>query len=110
MYHTRIYKSMGFDDEDLQRPIIANAFSEIVPGMLMGCIRASIPSIMAPGGPMLSGPAFGHKAKADGTAVTEVMGMCQAGKISWQDVMNLTRVLFLLRYYQCGAAFLCHCP
>ena len=173
MHHARIYKSLGFDDEDLSRPIIgiANAFSDIVPGhahlrqvaefvkkgihraggnavefgvigccdgvtvghegmhyvlpsreviadsieimckahkldglvmlcscdkivpgMLMGCIRANIPAIMVPGGPMLGGPAFGRKAKADGTAITEAIGMYQAGCIEWQDVMNLTQV------------------
>jgi len=173
LHHARIYKSLGFDDEDLSRPIIgiANAFSDIVPGhahlrqvaefvkkgihraggnavefgvigccdgvtvghegmhyvlpsreviadsieimckahkldglvmlcscdkivpgMLMGCIRANIPAIMVPGGPMLGGPAFGRKAKADGTAITEAIGMYQAGCIEWQDVMNLTQV------------------
>jgi len=173
LHHARIYKSLGFDDEDLSRPIIgiANAFSEvvpghanlrqvaeavkkgvhlaggnavefgvigccdgvtvghegmhyvlpsretiadsieimckahkldglvmlcscdkIVPGMLMGCVRANIPAILVPGGPMLGGPAFGRKAKADGTAITEAIGMYQVGKITWQDVMNLTQV------------------
>ena len=173
LHHARILKSLGYDDEDLSRPIIgiANAFSEIVPGhanlrqvaesvkkgiyraggnavefgaigccdgvtvghegmhyvlpsreviadsieimckahkldglvmlcscdkivpgMLMGCIRANIPAILVPGGPMLGGPAFGRKAKADGTAITEALGMYQAGTIQWQDVMNLTQV------------------
>ena len=34
LHHARILKSLGYDDEDLSRPIIgiANAFSEIVPG------------------------------------------------------------------------------
>ena len=173
LHHARILKSLGFDDDDLSRPIIgiANAFSEvvpghanlrqvaeavkkgvhraggnavefgvigccdgicvghegmryslpsreviadsieimckahkldglvmlcscdkIVPGMLMGCVRANIPAIMVPGGPMLGGPAFGRKAKADGTAITEAIGMYQTGAIQWQDVINLTQV------------------
>ena len=65
---------------------------KIIPGMLMGCIRANIPAILVPGGPMLGGPAFGRKAKADGTAITEAIGMYQAGKIQWQDVVNLSQV------------------
>lgn len=72
--------------------VLLGSCDKIVPGMLMGAIRANIPAILLPGGPMLGGPAFGEKAKADETTITEAMGMCQAGKLSWQEVMNLSEV------------------
>ena len=72
--------------------VLLGSCDKIVPGMLMGAIRANVPAILVPGGPMLGGPPFGKKAKADGTAVTEAIGMCQAGQLAWQDVLNLTNV------------------
>ena len=38
--------------------VLLGSCDKIVPGMLMGALRANIPAIMLPGGPMLSGPAF----------------------------------------------------
>ena len=74
--------------------VMLGSCDKIVPGMLMGAARANIPTLMVPGGPMLGGPQFAAKAKADGTAVTEAVGMYQAGKISWQDVENLQQVVW----------------
>lgn len=62
---------------------------KIVPGMLMGAARANIPAIMVPGGPMLSGPAYDDKKKADSTIVSETYGKYQKGEASFQDVLNL---------------------
>ncbi|NMC56822.1 MAG: dihydroxy-acid dehydratase [Eubacteriaceae bacterium] len=73
--------------------VLLGSCDKIVPGMLMAAARANIPAIFVPGGPMLGGPAFGAKAKADGTAVTEAVGMMQAGKITKQDVDNLAHVV-----------------
>ena len=69
--------------------VLLGSCDKIVPGMLMGCVRANIPAIMVPGGPMLSGPPYGNKAKADSTAVSETYGKYQAGKAPWQDVLKL---------------------
>ncbi|MCJ7855524.1 dihydroxy-acid dehydratase [Lachnospiraceae bacterium NSJ-143] len=65
---------------------------KIVPGMLMGCIRANIPAIMVPGGPMLSGPAYGEKSKADSTTVAETYGKYQKGLADWREVLNLQKI------------------
>jgi dihydroxy-acid dehydratase len=72
--------------------VLLGSCDKIVPGMIMGAIRANVPTIFVPGGPMLGGPAFGAKKKADGTAITEAVGMMQAGKITQQDVYNLMNV------------------
>jgi dihydroxy-acid dehydratase len=73
--------------------VLLGSCDKIVPGMLMAAARANITAIIVPGGPMLGGPAFGAKAKADGTAVSEAVGMMQAGKITQQDVDKLAEVV-----------------
>lgn len=73
--------------------VMLGSCDKIVPGMLMAAARANIPAIIVPGGPMLGGPAFGAKTKADGTAVTEAVGMMQAGKITKEDVDNLAQIV-----------------
>ena len=72
--------------------VLLGSCDKTVPGMLMGAIRANVPTLMVPGGPMLGGPAFGSKRRADGTAVVEAEGMCQAGKLSKEEVLRLARV------------------
>ena len=69
--------------------VLLGSCDKIVPGMLMGALRANIPAIMLPGGPMLSGPAFGEKSKADSTTAAETYGKYQKGEASWEDVLNL---------------------
>ncbi len=73
--------------------VLLGSCDKIVPAMLMAAARCNIPSIIVPGGPMLGGPPFGKKAKADGTAVTEGMGMLQTGKITQEDLDNLIDVV-----------------
>lgn len=73
--------------------VLLGSCDKIVPAMLMAAARCNIPSIIVPGGPMLGGPPFGKKAKADGTAVTEAMGMLQTGKITQEDLDNLIDVV-----------------
>ncbi len=65
---------------------------KIVPGMIMGAVRANIPAIVLPGGPMLSGPAYGEKLKADSTTVAETYGKYQKGEASWEEVLNLQKI------------------
>ncbi|NLK35572.1 MAG: dihydroxy-acid dehydratase [Gracilibacteraceae bacterium] len=72
--------------------VMLGSCDKIIPGMLMGCIRANIPAILVPGGPMLSGPPFGKKVKSDSTAISEAFGMYQVGKAEWKDVKNLELV------------------
>ncbi len=72
--------------------VLLGSCDKIVPGMLMGAVRANIPAIFLPGGPMLSGMAFGEKSKADLSTVAEAYGMEIAGKINKQDLINLTKV------------------
>lgn len=72
--------------------VMLGSCDKIVPGMLMGAARANVPTLLVPGGPMLGGPTFGSKAKADGTAITEAIGMWEAEKMEWQDVVNLAQV------------------
>ena len=72
--------------------ILLCSCDKIVPGMLMGAVRANIPAIMVPGGPMLSGPAINDKRKADATAASEAYGRYQVGKAEWKEVLNLQNI------------------
>jgi len=72
--------------------VLLGSCDKIVPGMLMGAVRANIPAIFLPGGPMLSGIAFGEKSKADMSTVAEAYGMHQVGKITKEDLHNLAKV------------------
>ncbi len=72
--------------------VLLGSCDKIVPGMLMGCLRANIPAIMVPGGPMLSGPAYGQKTKADSTTVAETYGKYQKGLAKWEEVLNLQKI------------------
>ncbi len=72
--------------------VLLGSCDKIVPGMLMGCLRANIPAIMVPGGPMLSGPAYGEKTKADSTTVAETYGKYQKGLAKWEEVLNLQKI------------------
>ncbi len=69
--------------------VIMCSCDKIVPGMLMGALRANIPAIMLPGGPMLSGPSFGEKKKADASTPMEVYGKYLKGEAPYEDVVNL---------------------
>ena len=65
---------------------------KIVPGMIMGAVRANIPAIVLPGGPMLGGPAYGEKVKADSTIVAETYGQYQKGEATWEEIENLLKI------------------
>lgn len=70
--------------------VLLASCDKIVPGMLMGALRANIPTIMVPGGPMLGGPSYGEKLKTDGSTVEEAYGAYQAGKVDWDTVKKLS--------------------
>jgi dihydroxy-acid dehydratase len=53
---------------------------KIVPGMLMAAARLDLPAVVVVGGPMEGGCEFDAR-QADGTSLTEGLGMLKAGKI-----------------------------
>lgn len=61
---------------------------KIVPGMLMGAVRANIPSILISGGAMLPGCSAKGK-KLSLTSVFEGVGEVKAGKITLADLQEL---------------------
>jgi len=61
---------------------------KIVPGMLMAAARMDLPAILVAGGPMEGGCEFDERA-ADGTSLTEGLGMLKAGKIDGEDYQRL---------------------
>jgi dihydroxy-acid dehydratase len=61
---------------------------KIVPGMLMAAARLDLPAIMVVGGPMEGGCQFDERA-ADGTSLTEGLGMLKAGRIDDQTYRRL---------------------
>ena len=79
--------------------LLLGSCDKIVPGMLMGAARANVPSLLLPGGPMLGGPSFGNKKKADGTTVDEAIGMLQVGECDPETVRRLETVC----YPTCGS-------
>ena len=64
---------------------------KIVPGMLMGAVRANIPCVFVSGGPMLAGRMMedGRKRFLDLSKVNEGMGRALRGEISEADLKNL---------------------
>ncbi len=64
---------------------------KIVPGMLMGAVRANIPSIFVSGGPMLAGRIVedGQTRLIDISKVNEGMGRTLRGEISEADLQRL---------------------
>ncbi len=64
---------------------------KIVPGMLMGAVRANIPSIFISGGPMLAGRIVndGETRLIDISKVNEGMGQALRGEISEKDLQRL---------------------
>jgi dihydroxy-acid dehydratase len=64
---------------------------KIVPGMLMGALRANIPSIFVSGGPMLAGQIMenGERRLIDISKVNEGMGRTLRGEISEADLQRL---------------------
>ena len=71
--------------------VLVGSCDKTVPGMLMAAARLDIPCIFLAGGCMLGGPSFGKK-KSDSTSSEEAYGMYQAGKVSYDEVINLMEV------------------
>lgn len=72
--------------------VLVGSCDKTVPGMLMAAARLDIPCIFLAGGCMLGGPSFGKKKKSDSTSAEEAYGMYQAGKVSYEEVINLMEV------------------
>ena len=68
--------------------VLLGSCDKIVPGMLMAAARLDLPAIMVVGGPMEGGCVFDGRA-ADGTSLSEGLGMLRAGKIEDQTFREL---------------------
>ncbi|MGN0659872.1 MAG: dihydroxy-acid dehydratase [Emergencia sp.] len=70
--------------------VMLGSCDKIVPGMLMAAARLDIPSILVPGGAMLSSPPFRDKAKSNTTTISEAYGLYTQDKITEQELQMLT--------------------
>jgi dihydroxy-acid dehydratase len=68
--------------------VLLGSCDKIVPGMLMAAARLDLPAIVVVGGPMEGGCEFDGRA-ADGTSLTEALGMLQAGEIDEETFRRL---------------------
>ena len=72
----------------LDAVVLLCSCDKIVPGMLMAAARLDLPAIVVVGGPMEGGCEFDGRA-ADGTSLTEGLGMLKAGKIDEETFRQL---------------------
>jgi dihydroxy-acid dehydratase len=72
----------------LDAVVLLCSCDKIVPGMLMAAARLDLPAIVVVGGPMEGGCQFDERA-ADGTSLTEGLGMLKAGTIDEQTYRQL---------------------
>lgn len=70
--------------------VLLGSCDKIVPGMLMAAARLDIPAIFVAGGCMAGGAPFHHKEKSDSTTITEAIGMYQTGKVTAEELEDLT--------------------
>lgn len=70
--------------------VLVGSCDKIVPGMLMVAARLDIPCIFINGGCMLSGTSFEDLPKTDATFPAEALGMHQAGRLTMEQVDDLT--------------------
>ena len=68
--------------------VLLGSCDKIVPGMLMAAARLDLPAIFVAGGPMEGGCEFDERA-ADGTSLTEGLGMLKAGRIDEETYRRL---------------------
>ena len=68
--------------------VLLGSCDKIVPGMLMAAARLDVPALMVVGGPMEGGCMFDGRA-ADGTSMTEALGMLKTGRISADEYREL---------------------
>ncbi len=68
--------------------VLLASCDKIVPGMLMAAARLDLPALMVVGGPMEGGCQFDGRA-ADGTSLTEGLGMLKAGEIDEAAYLQL---------------------
>ena len=72
----------------LDAVVLLCSCDKIVPGMLMAAARLDLPAIVVVGGPMEGGCEFDGRA-ADGTSLTEGLGMLKANKIDEETFRQL---------------------
>jgi dihydroxy-acid dehydratase len=72
----------------LDAVVLLCSCDKIVPGMLMAAARLDLPAIVIVGGPMQGGCEFDGRA-ADGTSLTEGLGMLKAGRIDGETYRRL---------------------
>ena len=70
--------------------VLLGSCDKIVPGMLMAAARLDIPSILVPGGCMISSPSFRDKEKTNTTTVSEAYGLYTQGKATEEELQRLT--------------------
>lgn len=70
--------------------VLLGSCDKIIPGMLMAAARLDIPTILVPGGAMISAPPFGSRKKSDTTTISEGIGMYQTGQIDYEQLQSLT--------------------
>lgn len=78
--------------EALDGLILMASCDKIVPGLLMAAARLDIPCIMQIGGPMLGTIRFNGR-KADLTSYPEALGLYQDGKITREELDDMTEVV-----------------
>jgi len=72
----------------LDAVVLLCACDKSVPGMLMAAARLDVPAIVVVGGPMEGGCEFDGRA-ADGTSLTEGLGMLKSGRIDEETFRKL---------------------
>lgn len=70
--------------------VMLGSCDKIVPGMLMAAARLDIPSILVPGGAMLSSPPFRDKPRSNTTTISEAYGFYTQGQVTEQELQQLT--------------------
>ncbi len=70
--------------------VLLGSCDKIVPGMLMAAARLDIPSILVPGGAMLSSPPFREKERSNTTTISEALGLYAQGKATAEELQHLT--------------------
>jgi dihydroxy-acid dehydratase len=68
--------------------VLLASCDKIVPGMIMGAVRANIPAILVNSGPMLGGIEFKGR-KSDSTSPSEALGMLRAWEISGEELARI---------------------
>lgn len=75
--------------------VMLGSCDKIVPGMLMAAARLDLPSILVPGGAMLSSPPFRDKSRSNTTTISEALGLYTQGQATEEELQSLTNICSL---------------